>query len=116
MSTPLYRDNILANNPDPADLQRKVWDGTPWIVDVYTGRESLGERDRDFAIRQWLHDNFGDQSWPFGKEPRTGRWFRGGATIHGWTWFGFATEADMQAFLAAWPNPEGDGSKQDREA
>lgn len=61
---------------------------------------------------QMRNDTMGEQSWPFGQVAIYRRWFRGGATIHGWTWFGFATEADMQAFLAAWPNPEGDGSKQ----
>lgn len=107
MSTRLYEEFILGGTSDRGDLQRKVWAATPWIVDAYTGRESLGERERDYAIRQWLSDNLGPESWPFGKEPRDGRWFRGGATIDGWTWIGFASEADMQTFLAAWPQPNG---------
>lgn len=102
MSTRLYEQYILADDGPHGDLTRKCWQGTPWVVDVFTGRCS---EDRDCAIRQWLHDTMGDQAWPYGDEPRTGRWFRGGATVNGWTWFGFATEEDMNAFLAAWPNP-----------
>lgn len=113
MSTRLYTEYVLADDSAHGEINRKCWEGNPWIVEAYTGR--CGE-DRDFAMRQWLHDTMGEQSWPFGQVAIYRRWFCGGATIHGWTWFGFATEADMQAFLAAWPNPEGDGSKQDREA
>ena len=31
---------------------------------------------------------------------RDGRWQRGNATIHGWTWFGFADREAMDAFVA----------------
>ena len=129
MSTPLYRDYILANNPDPADLQRKVWDGTPWIVDVYTGGSANVDRDRSIIL--WCADHFGEEAWPFSDEPRAGRWKRGGATVFGWTWYGFDTEEAMNEFRAAWPDPtieeiaaeqgprfdpQRDGSKQDRGA
>lgn len=112
MSTCLYRDYILADDGPHGDLNRQVWAGTPWVVDVFTGRISPPDNERDYAIRHWLHDKMGEPSRPFGDEPKYGRWWRGGATVHGWTWFGFATEADMQTFLAAWPNPEESGPKQ----
>ena len=103
MTTPLYRDYILANNPDPTDLQRKVWDGTPWIVDVYTGGSANVDRDRSIIL--WCADHFGEEAWPFTDEPRAGRWKRGGATVFGWTWYGFDTEEAMNEFRAAWPDP-----------
>ena len=78
----------------------EFWKGTPWIADVFTG--SSGE-DRSMEMRHWLHENFGPQAWPFGKNPRGGRWLLGGATIFGWTWIGFASEADMNAFFVAYP-------------
>lgn len=102
MSTALYQKYIIGDDGPHSDLNRKVWAGTPWIIDVFTG--SCGEeRDRD--IIWWLQENMGTQAWPFGDEPRPGRWYRGGATVFGWTWYGFATEADMKAFEAAWPTP-----------
>ena len=103
MPTALF-DRTMAFDHDDAQraaLMHKVWEPTPWMVDVYTGR--CGEA-REYDMLRWCYDQLGDQSSPI--HDRTGRWHRGGATINGWTWFGFATEADMNLFLAAWPTPE----------
>lgn len=111
MATELYRKTMewadRKLDADGVDLQHKVWDATPWMVDVYTGR--IGEeRDRD--MRLWCEDAFGDEAWPIHGRP--GAWHRGGATVDGWTWFGFETEVMMERFLAAWPEPVADGPVQ----
>lgn len=83
-------------------LMEKVWSITPWMVDAYTGRVS---NERDIDIREWCRERIGDEAQPIHEMP--GKWQRGGATIDGWTWFGFTNMADMDAFVAAWPTPEG---------
>ena len=104
--TDLYRRTIEHDYGDQerADLVRKVWDGTPWMVDAYTGSWST-EPDRRMSMIEWCVDRFGPPAWPIHGKP--GRWQEGGVTIHGWTWFGFDTEDAMLAFVAAWPAPEG---------
>jgi hypothetical protein len=109
MSTRLYEQYVMGDTSEHGDLNRRVWAGTPWIIDAYTGRDSLGD-NRANDMLWWLTEEMGEQAWPFGPNPRPGRWYRGSATINGWTWFGFATEADMQTFLARWPAPEGERS------
>ncbi len=80
------------------DLMRKVWSGTPWMTEVYTERcDSL----LDGAIRDWCYEQYGPEAWPI--HGHAGKWHRGGATINGFTWFGFETEAMMNGFKAAFP-------------
>jgi len=95
IGSPLYQRQI-ANSDD--QLMRKVWDGTPWMCDAYTGPTA---GDRDDEIYKWCRDKFGPEAWPIHGHP--GRWHRGGATVFGWTWMGFATEQMMQQFLDRWP-------------
>lgn len=103
-TTDLYRSVIEfePSNEAATALAHEVWDGTPWMIDVYAG--SFNEVRR-YDILHWCHDTFGRQADPFGPDPRPGRWRQGNATVDGWTWFGFATEADMQQFIEHWPNP-----------
>ena len=106
MSTELYQ-RMIEQSPTcagGAELAHRVWDGTPWMVNIYTGSHP-DPRDRD--ILEWCYEEFGEQANPFGPEPQPGRWRRGSATIHGWTWYGFASQEDMEKFVAAWPTPEG---------
>lgn len=85
---------------DRRDLMEKVWSGTPWMVDTFTdGINSHRERE----ITEWCRAEFGDEAWPIHGRP--GTWHRGGATIHGWTWFGFDTEEKMHRFCERWPDP-----------
>ena len=86
---------------DKGDLQHKVWDGTPWMFDAYTGGVA---NDRDLEIREWCEDQFGPEAWPIHGKP--GSWHRGGATVYGWTWFGFATSEMMDQFKARWDDVE----------
>ncbi len=89
-------------NDDRAELNHQVWDGTPWMVDAYTGRVN---EDRWHAMVTWCREKFGDEAWPI--HDKSGQWQRGMATINGWSWFGFATEEQMKQFIEAWPPPEG---------
>lgn len=97
--SPLFHRTMAFEHDDAKKqvLMREVWSGTPWMVTADTGR--CGE-DRDFEIREWCRDQFGDEAWPIHGRP--GSWQRGSATVFGQTWFGFAEEAQMQAFVARW--------------
>ncbi|MGJ5163212.1 hypothetical protein [Bradyrhizobium sp. HKCCYLR1051] len=74
------------------------------MVNAYTGR--CGEI-REHNIIHWCHDAFGQEASPI--HGRTGDWQRGCAIVHGWTWFGFSSEALMRQFLGAWPQPDSIG-------
>jgi hypothetical protein len=106
MATDLYRRTIAFEygNTETSALTRKVWEPTPWMIDMYTGHHPFGD-PRERQILDWCYDELGEESSPI--HGHTGRWHRGSATVNGRTWFGFATETDMQRFLAAWPAPEG---------
>lgn len=103
MSSRLHREYVLADDGPHGELSRKVWAGNPWIIDMYVGNGHPDSRERDMIL--WCRDKFGDETQPFGDEPIYRRWRRGGATVYGWGWFGFETEADMKAFEEAWPPP-----------
>jgi hypothetical protein len=79
------------------EIMEEVWRDTPWIIDTYTG--SVGS-DLDIEIRSWCQDKFGPESFPLIERP--GQWHRGCATVHGWTWYGFATEEQMLLFNKHW--------------
>ncbi len=101
----LYRRMLAFDYCDHerAEIMHKVWCVTPWMADVYTGGYS-NDQDRELAIREWCREKFGPEAWPIHGKP--GTWQRGGATINGWTWMGFQTEAMMMEFLQAWPSEE----------
>lgn len=106
MSTDLYERTIAYDKGDQRgnDLMRKVWESTPWMVDAFTS--SCCEA-RYQEMTGWCRDNYGQDCWPIHGRP--GTWQTGGATVFGWTWFGFATEAQLNKFMAAWPNPTSEG-------
>lgn len=112
IGTDLYRRMLAFNYGDQerANLMSEVWSPTPWMVDVFDGGWSSG-RDQCFRIGQWCVEHFGQQGSPIHKRP--GRWYRGNATVHGWTWYGFDTEEAMNEFVAAWPNPEIEKARRD---
>lgn len=106
MSTDLY-DRTMAfdyGDGERNELMHKVWDGFPWMVNAYTGGYSQ-ERDREHDILTWCRGHIGEQASPIHGKP--GKWYRGSATVHGWTFMGFATKPDMERFMAAWPTPAG---------
>jgi hypothetical protein len=92
--TPLYR-RILDSDPNVLALRHKVWDPTPWVIDVRSDDE------KRFEHREWLFNNVGKESWPIHEKP--GDWYFSGATVQGQTWLGFSTEEMMQRFIAAFP-------------
>jgi hypothetical protein len=105
MASALYDRMIAFNYGDDERLaiMREVWDPTPWMVDASTG--SFYHNGLDHEMQEWCYAEFGPQSFPL--HGKSGRWIRGCATVHGWTWFGFADKADMERFIARWPAPEG---------
>jgi hypothetical protein len=106
MATDLYHRMLAFNYEDAerADLMRKVWSEHTWMVDAYTGGYST-DRSREHSILTWCYENVGEQASPI--HGRSGAWYRGSATIDGWTWMGFTNEADMLRFIERWPAPEG---------
>lgn len=86
------------------ELMRKVWQETPWMVDVYTGQITNHGRYRE--IMDWCREKFGPELWPIHGKP--GTWQSGGATVYGRTWMGFATKEMMDEFMQQWGDvPEG---------
>lgn len=102
MSTDLHKRMLAFNYGDDerSALMRRVWQDTPWMVDAWTGPSCEG---RDREMRDWCYRTFGDECQPIHGRP--GLWRRGSATIHGWTWFGFATQGQLRAFELAFPTP-----------
>lgn len=95
---------VIAPDESFDRINARVWSGTPWVVNTFVGGPLDGRRRE---ISTWCRDRFGEEAWPFGERPRPGRWKRGYAYVFGWMWIGFSTEAEMQEFVAAWPDPEG---------
>ena len=85
--------------PKCDELMLKVWSGTPWMVEAYTGGCNS---ERWEEIADWCEAQYGREAWPIHGHP--GKWHRGGATINGYTWLGFETQEMMQAFEARFPN------------
>lgn len=104
-TTPIYEliINKTIEMGGDGKLQEKVWNPTPWVIDVY-----LGEMDDDRIeyiaekkLRDWCNSFAGKESWPIHDRP--GDWYRAGFTADGWTWIGFKTEEMMDEFIMAWP-------------
>ena len=104
--TDLYREVVAhaLDDTGTGGLMVEFWSQTPWMVNAYTGDNSPEGQARGRKIRQWCTERYGWESLFPGAE---GKWQRGAIGIFGWTWMGFATEAMMTEFLAAWPPPEG---------
>jgi len=83
-------------------LIHTVWDGTPWMVNAYTG--SIDNFGRYREVMEWCKEHFGSEARPI--QGKHGDWRCGGATVMGWTWLGFRTEEMMNKFIAAWPKPD----------
>ena len=86
------------NERDRGELMRRVWERTPWMVDAYTG--SIGNHGRYREVMDWCRNKFGPEAQTIHGKP--GNWHSGGATIHGYTWMGFATKDMMDTFCERW--------------
>jgi hypothetical protein len=108
MSTQLHKRMLAFDHgdKDENDIMEKVWAGTPWMLNVKTGSFSKGGGDQS-RMAKWCRERFGDPLLPWVGRP--GQWQFGNATVHGWTWLGFATEEQMQEFVAAWPGKTTEG-------
>jgi len=80
------------------ELLKKVWSGTPWMIAVHTGSPGSLQWEE---ITNWCKKKFGAEAWPI--HGKIGNWYCGGATIHGFTWLGFATEEMMKAYEDRFP-------------
>jgi len=100
--TPLYK-RIVAHAVDSGDidLTNKVWDNTPWVINVNTGSPSDYENDRLHGMIEWCTLNLGPEAWPIHDKP--GNWYRSGATVMGETFIGFHTECMMNDFMLEHP-------------
>lgn len=100
MTTGLYERMVsyAYEDPDRGELMRRVWQPTPWMVDAFTG--PIGNHNRYREMMEWCREQFGRESSPI--HGHEGTWHSGGATIHGWTWMGFATPEQMDQFVERW--------------
>jgi len=98
IATALHAQILSMNSGDDSrdQLMRDVWQSFPIAVDVHTGR--IGCVDYQ-AMRAWCRAQFGREAF-LGEG---GEWQTGGATVNGWTWFGFKTHAQLEAFRAQFP-------------
>lgn len=71
------------------------------MLDAYTDSANT---DRWEDVMQWCKAEFGFEASPIHDLP--GDWHVGGATIHGWTWIGFATEEMLRRFSERWQNAQ----------
>jgi len=103
IGTPLYADILKFNSGDDerSALMREIWNATPWVINVFSGRTMS---DRYNEIMKTIRDTFGRQASVIHKID--GEWQVGGATVNGWTWIGFRTEAQMKAFQDAFKDWE----------
>lgn len=94
----------LKKSKEALELAKKVWNPTPWVIDVFMGESenSGGEHKDEARIRAYCVEHFGVQSWPIHDKPAN--WYRAGFTVYGWTWIGFKTEAMMKKFISDWPD------------
>ena len=96
----LYKKVVIRAEVDDrrGRLMKTVWSPTPWMVDVFTG--STSNSGRYAEIMDWCREKFGQESSPI--HGVDGTWHCGLATIHGFTWMGFATKDQMEAFCERW--------------
>lgn len=101
MATALYERIIGYDYGDQErnDLMRKVWQGTPYVVNVTTGSINSDEWQE---IMQFCRDEFGTEAWPI--HGRAGRWQSGSATVFGETFIGFDTSKAMATFIRRFPD------------
>lgn len=100
MSTRLYHMMFVVCSERHKEINHKVWDPTPWVINVKSGSEATEEGIMLWqTMRNWLINNLGPESQPiFGIK---GYWHRGSATVDGWTFIGFSSEALMISFMSA---------------
>jgi hypothetical protein len=107
MATPLYKRMLALSmdDPDGGELMRKVWDPTPYMIDV---RDFEPNSKEWFDFLRWALEELGEESSPI--HDQAGVWRRGNATLFGWTWYGFAAQHLMDKFMRRYPdritNPE----------
>lgn len=80
-------------DPERGEMMKKVWDVTPFVVNVRTGSP---DDDQYRKIVSWCREHLGPDAWPI--HGRDGNWQTGGATVFGETFMGFATAEYLERF------------------
>lgn len=91
-----YRDQALA------DLVRKAWAGTPWVINIRDFGVNSGEW---FDFIDWANVELGPESCAW--NDYTGDRYPAGAIVNGLTNYGFSTEEKMRQFMARYPDRVG---------
>ncbi len=91
----VMREAAADKDRERGELMHKVWSPTPWMVDVH-------DAGREREIRNWCNRNLGRESSPI--HGHEGLWHQGNVTMHGHTWYGFATEEMMTRFTLNFPS------------
>ena len=95
--SPLWRMVLERSVDDEQHVLALFWSRHRWMVSAYTGPT----RHARFAeIREWLGKRGGPEADPYAD--RAGRWLMGGATVDGWTWFGFERPSSLIEFRDLW--------------
>lgn len=93
--TDFYRRYIHKAEHEHADVLKREWQPTPWVIDVHTG-------DRFNEMREWCLRTMGRDSSPM--HGSFGMWKFANVTMIGNTWVGFETPKAMWAFQARFPD------------
>ena len=104
MSTPLYEKIVSFEYHDKktTELVRKVWAGTPWVINV----RDFGVNSREwFDFVEWACIELGPESCAW--NDYKGDWYRAGATVNGLTNYGFSSKGRMRRFMARYPDRVG---------
>lgn len=95
--SPLWRTVLDRSVEEEQAGLASFWSRHRWICSGYTGR---GRSIRMVEVCEWCATRLGPQADPY--SDRAGRWLMAGATVNGWTWFGFDSPRPMVDFRSMW--------------
>lgn len=95
MSTRIYREALCAVDSQWHDTIYKIWDHTPWVIDVECG--GRGPEGWLWSIEDYCRLNFGP------RPSCRANWHVSCVCIQGWTWIGFHTKEMAEQFIANFP-------------
>lgn len=86
---------VISDSEKTSELMKELWSPTPWMIDAFTDSND-SERYRE--ILDWCHNKWGRES----NNVEDRNWRVGGATVYGYTWYGFKTKQMMNEFIHKW--------------
>lgn len=101
MATQLYHKIVSYEYHDKAltELMRKVWAGTPWVINV---RDFDANSREWFDFIEWANVEIGPESCAWNNYQ--GCWAKASVIVNGLTDYGFSTEQKMRQFMARYPD------------